>query len=75
MDSSVPYRVRVRNILFFPLLTKHLFDKRSVQPAALHLETSKMERDLILDSRGMESIYNGIFIRDDVMVYITQMII
>lgn len=49
---------------------KHLFDKRSVQPAALQLETSNTERQRIsiLDSRGMESTHNGIFIRDDAMV-------
>lgn len=49
---------------------KHLFDKRSVQPAALQLETSNTERERIsiLDSRGMESTHNGIFIRDDAMV-------
>lgn len=38
-----------------------------MQPAALQLETSYMERKriLILDSSGMESTHNGIFLGDD----------
>lgn len=37
-----------------------------MQPAALQLETSYMERKriLILDSSGMESTHNGIFLSD-----------
>lgn len=40
-----------------------------MQPAALQLETSNLEREgiLILESSGMESTYNGIFMRDDAM--------
>lgn len=45
MDCSMPYRVWVRNLIFLSFLAKHLFDKRSVQPAALQLETSNMERE------------------------------
>lgn len=56
-------------VLFFFFLTEHLFEKCSVQPAALQLETSNLEREgiLILESSGMESTYNGIFMRDDAM--------
>lgn len=44
IDSSMPSH-QSKKYSFFPFLTKHLFDKRAVQPAALQLETSSMERE------------------------------
>ncbi len=75
IDCLIPYRVRVRNILFVFFSMKHLFDNHSVQPDAPQLETSNMEREriLILESTGMESTYNGMFIRDDAMEYPGQL--
>lgn len=68
MHFSVAQRIRIRDIIFWFLLIHHLFDKCSAEPAALEVETSNMQRKRILnvESSGMESTQNGIFISDDV---------